>query len=57
MAKIRILTKSGAPSRFFWMDRDSGDRTSETVYHETEDGVKRIRGVHYNAVTNRLRKD
>lgn len=57
MAKIRIMKKDGTPSRFFWLDRDGGDRTNETLYRETEDGVKRIRGVHFNAVTNRVRKD
>lgn len=56
MAKVRIMKKDGTPSRFFWLDRDGGDRTNERLYRETEDGVKRIRGVRFNAVTNRVRK-
>lgn len=55
MAKIRIFRKDGTPTPYFWSDRDS-DRTNLTIYKKTPDGVKRMRGVHYDAVAGRVRK-
>lgn len=57
MAKIKIFRKDGSPSPYFWSDKDDSDRDRKTVYKQTSDGRKRMRGVHFNAVTNRLRKD
>lgn len=55
MAKVKIFKKDGTSTDYFWSDRDS-DRTDVTVYKQTPDGVKRMRGVRFNAVTNRMRK-
>jgi hypothetical protein len=57
MAKVKIFKKDGTPTPYFWLNRDSGDRTSETVYKRTPDGIKRMKGVHFNAVTNRMHKE
>ncbi|HSJ13014.1 MAG TPA: hypothetical protein VK939_01285 [Longimicrobiales bacterium] len=56
MARIKIFKKDGTPTPYFWSDRQSDDRTRATVFKETQDGVKRIKTVVYNAVTNRLQK-
>lgn len=57
MAKVKIVRKDGSPTPYFWSDKDGTDRERKTVYKNTADGRKRMRGVHFNAVTNRLRKD
>lgn len=56
MAKVKIFKKDGSPTPYFWSDRDSGDRTDVTVYKQSADGVKRMKGVRFNAVTNRMRR-
>lgn len=57
MAKIKIFKKDGSPTPYFWSDKADEERTSKTVYKQTSDGVKRMRGVRFNAATNRMRKD
>jgi len=54
MAKIKIRRKSGATSPYFWSDKQTGDPTKRTVYKQTEQGVKRMRGVHYDSVAMKL---
>ncbi len=56
MARVKIFKKDGTPTPYFWSDRDS-DRKNLTVYKQTDDGVKRMRGVHYDAVARRMRKE
>ena len=56
MARITITKKDGTKTPYFWLDRDS-DRTHLTVYKRTADGVKRMRGVTFDAVKNRINKD
>lgn len=53
--KIKILKKDGTPTKYFWSDRDT-DRTHLTVYKQTTDGIKRMTGVHFDAVKNQLQK-
>ena len=55
MARIMIVKKNGTKTPYFWLDRDS-DRTHLTVYKKTADGIKRMKGVHYDAVANRMHK-
>lgn len=54
MAKIKITKKDGSPSPYYWSDDDGTEQTSKTVYKKTNQGVKRMKGVHFDAVTNRL---
>jgi hypothetical protein len=56
MAKVMISKKNGTPTPYFWSDKEVGDRASRTVYKQTEEGVKRIKGVRFNSVTNRMRR-
>jgi hypothetical protein len=57
MARFKISKKDGTPSPYFWSDKDGTERTQKRVYKQTEDGVKRMKGVTFNATTNRIRKD
>jgi hypothetical protein len=57
MARFKISKKDGTPSPYFWSDKDGTERTQKRVYKKTEDGVKRMKGVTFNATTNRIQKD
>jgi len=57
MAKMRIFRKDGRPTPFFWREKDGTDRTRQTVYKRTADGVKRMKGVHFNVKTNEFEKE
>lgn len=56
MARIKIFKKDGTPTPYFWSDRDGTVTTRKTVYKATREGVKRIKGVQFNADTNRMHK-
>ena len=56
MARVKIFKKDGSATPYFWSDKNPGDRTDLRIYKRTPDGVKRMRGVRFNAVTNRVRK-
>jgi len=52
MAKVRIFKKDGTPTQYFWSSKNAADRTSLTVYKQTSEGIKRMKGVTYDAETN-----
>jgi hypothetical protein len=56
MARVKILKKDGTETPFFWLEKDKESRT-KTVYKETPEGVKRMRGVRFNPTTNQMRAD
>ena len=56
MARIRILKKDGTASDYFWSDADKAEPAQKTVYKETTDGVKKMKGVHFDATTKRIVK-
>ena len=55
MTRNRIVRKDGTTSRYFWTDADKA-APEKTVYKETAEGVKRMKGVHFDATTNRIVK-
>lgn len=57
MKKNPILTKNGKPSPFFWTDSEVSDQARQTVYKQTEAGVKKMRGVTYNVAAGQINKD
>ena len=57
MAKTRIYKKDGTPTAYFWSDKNGEERSSVTVYKRTTDGVKRMRGVTFNTITNLMKRD
>jgi len=52
MAKVRIFKKDGTPTQYFWSSKNATDRTSLTVYKQTSEGIKRMKGVTFDAETN-----
>ncbi|NIP80566.1 MAG: hypothetical protein GWM90_15635 [Gemmatimonadetes bacterium] len=57
MARVRITKRDGSTTPYFWSDKEQGSKTRKTVYKQTADGVKRMRGVRFDPVTNRMHKD
>jgi hypothetical protein len=57
MSRVRIYKKDGTATPYFWLEKDKESPTSKTVYKRASDGVKRMRGVHFDPVTNRMHKD
>jgi hypothetical protein len=57
MNKVKIFKKDGTPTPYFWMHRPTGEGINKTVYKQTADGVKRMKGVRFNATTKRMLKD
>ena len=55
VARIKIVRPDGTSSPYFWNDKEGGDKTHRTVYKSTAEGIKRMKGVHFDAVRNKLR--
>lgn len=55
--KNRIYKKDGTPTPFFWSDKNGGDKASQVVYKQTDSGVKRMRGVHFDVNRNEMVKE
>jgi len=55
--KIKIFKKDGTPTQYFWADKEGADRTNQTVYKQTDEGVKRMTGVHFDVTKNRMVKE
>ena len=56
MAKMKIFKRDGTSTPYFWSSKDTADPTSVAVYRRTADGVKRVRSMRFNTVTNRMRR-
>jgi hypothetical protein len=56
MTKVTIHKKDGTPSTYFWVDEDGTEATRKTVYKEAPDGIKRMTGVHFDAVAKKIHK-
>lgn len=52
--RVRISRKDGTPTQYFWSDKDG--KADKTVYKQTTDGVKRMKGVHFDAGARRIVK-
>jgi hypothetical protein len=57
MARTQILKKDGTPTQYFWSDRDGKELTHKLVFKETDKGLTRMKGVHYDALRMKLRRD
>ncbi len=57
MKKNPIPKKNGSPSHFFYSDAEGSDQSRQTVYKQTEEGVKRMKGVTYDVAAKRINKD
>jgi len=55
--KNRIYKKDGTPTAFFWSDKSGGDLAHQIVYKQTTEGVKKMRGVYFDATAKKLHRD
>lgn len=56
MTRNTILRKDGTVSPYFWVAEEVSEPATKTVYKQTEAGVKRMTGVHFDATTQRIVK-
>ncbi|MEX1259095.1 MAG: hypothetical protein WEG36_15980 [Gemmatimonadota bacterium] len=56
MAKVKIKRRDGTPTRYFWRDEEEDAPTDKTVYKTSPDGVKRMKTMRFNPVTNQMRR-
>jgi hypothetical protein len=56
MEKVRISKKDGTSTPYFYSYEEGSDRTRQTVYKDTSDGVKRMKGVSYDATAKRMQR-
>jgi hypothetical protein len=52
MARVKIFKKDGSATPYFWSDKEAG--ADKTVYKQTDEGVKRMKGVRYDAAAKRM---
>ena len=57
MARVAIVRPDGSPSPYFWKDEKDGKKPLKTVFKNTSDGVKRLKGVRYDLENNTFLKD
>ena len=57
MARVKIVRPDGSPSPYFWKDEKESAKPLKTVYKKTSDGIKRLKGVHYDLANNTFQKD
>lgn len=56
MARHTIINKHGQATEYFWSDEHATDPKQVTVFRQTESGIKKMRGVTFNAKANRIVK-
>jgi hypothetical protein len=57
LPKVRIFKRDGTPTPFFyWSGGRQDDPTRLPAYKNGSHGVERMKGVFFNAVTNRMTK-
>jgi hypothetical protein len=56
MAKVKIYKRDGSTTPYFWSDKDLTHATHKTVFKQTNGGVKRMVGVHFDTATKRIQK-
>lgn len=57
MARVKIVRPDGSPSPFFWKEGKDGKSHLKTVFKNTDEGVKRLKGVRYDLKNNTFLKD
>jgi hypothetical protein len=56
MAK-HVIYRNGSPTEYFWSDKDGSEETRHNVYKQTNDGVKRMKDVHFDAQNKKVFKE
>lgn len=56
MARHPINNKHGNPTEYFWTDKHADNPEKVTVFRQTESGIKKMTGVHYDSKTGKIIK-
>jgi hypothetical protein len=56
MARHPISDKHGKPTEYFWSDKHATDPQRATVFRKTEEGIKKMRGVHFDSKAGKIVK-
>ena len=56
MARHTINNKHGQPTEYFWTDNHATDPERAIVFRQTQTGIKKMTGVHYDAKHGKLIK-
>jgi hypothetical protein len=56
MAKVKIQKRDGSPTNYCWSSTDAGAPTRVAVFKQTANGLRRMRGVTFNTLTNCMRR-
>jgi hypothetical protein len=54
MARHTINNKHGQPTEYFWTDKYAADPKRATVFRQTETGIKKMNGVHFDSKSGKL---
>ena len=57
MARHTITSKHGKPTEYFWTDKHAEDPQRVTVFRKTEEGVKKMTGVHFDSKAGKIVKE
>ena len=57
MARHPINNKHGKATEYFWTDKHAADPEKAVVFRKTEEGVKKMTGVHFDTKSGRLVKE
>ena len=56
MARHPITNKNGKSTDYFWSDKYAADPERATVFRQTETGIKKMTGVHFDSKTGKIVK-
>ena len=56
MARHPISDKNGKSTEYFWTDEHAADPKRVVVFRQTETGIKKMTGVHYDSTAGRIVK-
>ena len=57
MARHRIHDDNGKPTDYFWSDKYASDPERALVFRQTEAGIKKMTGVHFDSKNGKLVRD
>jgi hypothetical protein len=57
MTRHVIYNPAGQPTKYFWTDEHGKDAQHRVVFKEGPDGLKKMTGVHFDAIAKKIRKE
>ena len=51
------INKHGKPTEYFWTDKHADNPERATVFRQTDSGVKKMTGVHFDSKSGKIVKE